>query len=108
MRLLKAVRSLDIRVLLVVLLIGVSTGHVGAMFADRESVRQSFVGYALAIALDGVLVLALYESVRFRKRSHRAFALFVFVFACECSFSPVALSKDTKEASTGGVAPNKI
>jgi hypothetical protein len=78
-------RSLDVRLLLVVTLIVVSTGHVGRLFADREANGQAFVGYVLALSIDGVLAVSLYEAANVRKRSHRVFALCVFVFACAVS-----------------------
>jgi len=71
--------------LLIVTLIVVSTGHVGRLFADREDVRQAFVGYVLALSIDGVLAVSLYEVANVRQRSHRVFALFVFLFACAVS-----------------------
>ena len=79
------VRSLDVRVVLIVLLIAVSTGHVGRMFADREDARQAFIGYLLAVSIDGVLAVSLYEVANVHKRSHRAFALAVFLVACGIS-----------------------
>ena len=78
-------RSLDVRVVLIVLLIAVSTGHVGRMFADREDARQAFIGYLLAVSIDGVLAVSLYEVANVQKRSHRAFALAVFLVACGIS-----------------------
>jgi len=79
------VRSLDVRIILIILLIAVSTGHVGRMFADREDTRQAFVGYLLAVSIDGVLAVSLYEVANVQKRSHRAFALAVFLVACGIS-----------------------
>jgi len=79
------VRSLDVRIILIVLLIAVSTGHVGRMFADREDARQTFIGYLLAVSIDGVLAISLYEVANVQKRSHRAFALVVFLVACTIS-----------------------
>lgn len=79
------VRSLDVRTILVVALIVVSTGHVGRLFADREANGQAFVGYVLAVSLDGVLAVSLYEAANVRKRSHRVYALAVFLFACAVS-----------------------
>jgi len=80
-----SLRSLDVRTLLISTLIMVSTGHVGRLFADREDVRQVFVGYVLALSIDGVLAVSLYEMANVRQRSHRVFALFVFLFACAVS-----------------------
>ena len=79
------VRSFDFGLVLIVLLIAVSTGHVGRLFADREDVRQTFVGYVLAVSLDGVLAFALYRTADVRQRSRRSFALFVFLSACAVS-----------------------
>ena len=79
------VRSLDVRTVLIAALIVVSTGHVGRLFADREDVRQAFVGYILAVCLDGVLAVSLYEAANVRKRSHRTFALCTFVLSCAVS-----------------------
>lgn len=79
------VRSLDVRIVLIVLLIAVSTGHVGRLFADREDDRQAFVGYLLAFAIDGVMAVSLFEVANVRKSTRKAFALFVFVFACVVS-----------------------
>lgn len=81
----QTVRSLDIGLVLIALLIAVSTGHVGRLFADREDVRQAFVGYGLAMSLDGVLAFALYRTANVRGRSRRSFALSVFLFACAVS-----------------------
>lgn len=81
----RSLRSLDVRTLLIITLIVVSTGHVGRLFADREDVRQAFVGYVLALSIDGVLAVSLYEVANVRQRSHRVFALFVFLFACAVS-----------------------
>ena len=81
----RSLRSLDVRTLLIITLIVVSTGHVGRLFADREDVRQAFVGYVLALSVDGVLAVSLYEVANVRQRSHRVFALFVFLFACAVS-----------------------
>jgi hypothetical protein len=78
-------RSLDVRILLVITLIVVSTGHVGRLFAEREANGQTFVGYVLAVSVDGVLAVSLYEVANVRKRSHRVFALTVFVFTCAVS-----------------------
>lgn len=81
----RLMRSLDVRVLLVVTLIVVSTGHVGRLFAEREANGQAFVGYVLALSIDGVLAVSLYEAANVRKRSRRVFALCLFVFACTMS-----------------------
>lgn len=78
-------RSLDVRTVLIVALIVVSTGHVGRLFADREDVRQAFVGYVFAVCLDGVLAVSLYEAANVRKRSRKVFALCVFMLACAVS-----------------------
>ena len=83
--LLSILRSLDVRIVLIVMFVAVSTGHVGCLFADREDVRQAFVGYVLALSVDGVLVVSLYEVANVRRPSHRAFALFVFLIACAVS-----------------------
>jgi hypothetical protein len=79
------IRSFDFGLVLIVLLIAVSTGHVGRLFADREDVRQAFVGYVLAVSLDGVLAFALYRTANVRQRAHRSFALSIFLFACAVS-----------------------
>jgi hypothetical protein len=78
-------RSLDVRIVLIVFLIAVSTVHVGRLFAERENVRSAFAGYVLALSVDGVLAVSLYEVLNVRRRSHRAFALGVFLFACTVS-----------------------
>jgi len=70
---------------LILALITVSTGHVGRLFADRENATQRWLGYAFAFAVDGVLALSLYNVGRLNERSHRAFALVVFVLACAVS-----------------------
>ena len=79
------VRSLDVYIVLIVLLIAVSTGHVGRLFADREDARQAFIGYVLAVSIDGVLAVSLYRVGNVRRRSHRMYALFVFLCACAVS-----------------------
>lgn len=78
-------RSLNRRAVLIGCLIVVSTGHVGRLFADREDVRQAFLGYVLAVCVDAVLVIALYDVVNVRKWLPRMFALFVFLAACSIS-----------------------
>jgi biotin transporter BioY len=79
-----ALRSVDVYILLIALLVAVSTGHVGRLFADREDGRQWAIGYVLALAIDGVLALALYESA-VRSGVRRLFGLGVFAFACAVS-----------------------
>ncbi len=49
---------------LIVTLVGVSTGHVGQLFAQRETERAEVLGYVFALALDGVLVIALHQATR--------------------------------------------
>ena len=78
-------KLLDIRLLLIIALITVSTGHVGRLFADREDARQAFIGYVLAVAIDGVLVVSLADLARLRERSHKRFSLVVFVLTCAVS-----------------------
>ena len=78
-------RWLDLRVALIVLLVLTSTAHVGRLFAAREYAQQAFIGYVLAVGIDGVLALSLYEATRASKRQHRAFALGLFVITCTVS-----------------------
>lgn len=78
-------RSFDLRLALIVALIIVSTGHVGRLFADREHDQQAFVGYVLAVAVDGVLAVSLADIARFRERLHKRFSLAVFAVTCAVS-----------------------
>lgn len=73
--------NLDIRIPLIVLLIAASTLHVGHLFADREASGWNFVGYMLALAIDGVLARSLYELAK-TEGKHRLAALGVFILAC--------------------------
>lgn len=73
-----------VRIGLIILLIVVSTGHVGRLFADREAEGQAGIGYVLALAIDGVLAVALYEVTKTEGR-HRWTALAVFLLACGVS-----------------------
>lgn len=82
---LRVIRKFDIiRIGLITLLITVSTGHVGRLFADREASGQGIIGYALALGIDGVLAIALYEVTK-TKGQHRNAALAVFLLACGVS-----------------------
>lgn len=77
--------GLDIvRIGLIILLVVVSTGHVGRLFADREAEGQASIGYILALGIDGVLAVALYEVTR-TEGKHRWAALAVFLLACGVS-----------------------
>lgn len=78
-------RSFDLRLALIIALIIVSTGHVGRLFADREHDQQAFVGYVLAVAVDGVLAVSLADIARFRERLHKRFSLAVFAVTCAVS-----------------------
>ena len=78
-------RSFDLRLALIIALITVSTGHVGRLFADREHDQQAFIGYVLAVAIDGVLAVSLADIARFRERLHKRFSLAVFAVTCAVS-----------------------
>jgi len=78
-------QGIDIRVILILLFIAVSTGHVGRLFADREAVGQKIIGYILALALDVALALSLYEVSYAKERIHKLLALAGFVAACGIS-----------------------
>ena len=84
-KILNSARSIDIRLLLIIALITVSTGHVGRLFADREHSKQAVIGYLLAFAIDGVLAVSLADIARFNERSHKRFSLAVFVVTCTVS-----------------------
>lgn len=73
-----------IRIGLIALLIIVSTGHVGRLFADREAEGQASIGYVLALGIDGVLAVALYEVTKTEGR-HQWTALAIFLLACGIS-----------------------
>lgn len=77
--------QIDIRIVLIVLLIAVSTGHVGRVFADREAMSQWQIGYLLALAVDGVLAVALYEIAYAKEKKHKLLALGGFMAACGIS-----------------------
>ena len=51
--------NIDIRIVLILFFIAVSTGHVGRLFADREAQGQEFLGYVLAFAVDIALAISL-------------------------------------------------
>lgn len=78
-------QDLDIRSLLIVLFIAVSTGHVGRLLADREAIEQKVLGYIFALGLDAALALSLYEAGRAEERAHKLLALVGFVVACGIS-----------------------
>jgi len=77
--------QVDIRIVLVILLIIVSTGHVGRIFADREAKDQWQIGYLLAVAIDGVLAVALYEASYADEKRHKVLAIGGFVATCGIS-----------------------
>lgn len=49
---------------LIITMVAVSTGHVGQLFAQRETEKAEVLGYVFALALDGVLVIALHQVTR--------------------------------------------
>lgn len=75
----------DIRLWLIIILIVVSTGHVGRLFADREHRNQAVIGYILAVAIDGVLTVSLYDITRFKKYTYKRFSFIVFTVTCVIS-----------------------
>lgn len=77
--------NIDIRVVVIVFFIAVSTGHVGRLFADREATGQQFVGYLLALAIDIALALSLYEIGYAQEKAHQIMALVGFLVACGIS-----------------------
>ena len=77
--------GIDIRIVLIVFFIAVSTGHVGRLFADREATGQEFLGYVLAFAVDIALAISLYEIGYAQERTHRMMALVGFLVACGIS-----------------------
>lgn len=78
-------QDVDIRIVLIVFFIAVSTGHVGRLFADREATGQEFLGYVLALAIDVALALSLYEIGYTQEKAHRIMALIGFLAACGIS-----------------------
>lgn len=78
-------REFDIRFLLILFFIAVSTGHVGRLFADREATGQEFLGYVLAFAVDIALAISLYEIGYAQEKTHRIMALMGFLVACGIS-----------------------
>ena len=78
-------QGVDIRIVLIVFFIAVSTGHVGRLFADREATGQEFLGYVLAFAVDIALALSLYEIGFAQEKIHRIMALIGFFVACGIS-----------------------
>lgn len=78
-------QDVDIRIVLIVFFIAVSTGHVGRLFADREATGQEFLGYVLALAIDVALALSLYEIGYTQEKAHRIMALMGFLAACGIS-----------------------
>jgi DNA-binding transcriptional ArsR family regulator len=83
--LLAKLQDVDLRVILILLFIAVSTGHVGRLFADREAIEQKLLGYVFALGLDAALALSMYEAGRAQERAHRLLALIGFVVACGIS-----------------------
>ncbi len=78
------IRAIDIYTVLIVALVVVSTGHVGQLFASRESEAARALGYVMAVALDGVLVVSLHQATQ--TTSWRKVApLSVFLLACAVS-----------------------
>jgi DNA-binding transcriptional ArsR family regulator len=77
--------DIDIRVVVIIFFIAVSTGHVGRLFADREATGQQFIGYVLALAIDVALALSLYEIGYAQEKTHRIMALAGFLVACGIS-----------------------
>ena len=77
--------SIDIRVVLIIFFIAVSTGHVGRLFAYREATGQEFLGYVLAFAVDIALAISLYEIGYAQEKAHRIMALVGFLVACGIS-----------------------
>ena len=77
--------DIDIRIVLILFFIAVSTGHVGRLFADREAAGQEFLGYVLAFAVDVLLVISLYEIGYAQEKKHQAMALAGFLVACGIS-----------------------
>jgi len=84
-RLWAKLQGFDLRYVLILLFITVSTGHVGRLFADREAVGQWVLGYVFALALDVALALSLYEVGYATERGHKLWALAGFVMACGIS-----------------------
>lgn len=77
--------DIDIRIILIIFFIAVSTGHVGRLFADREATGQEFLGYVLAFAVDIALAISLYEIGYAQEKTHRIMALAGFLVACGIS-----------------------
>jgi len=77
--------NIDIRIVLILFFIAVSTGHVGRLFADREAQGQEFLGYILAFAVDIALAISLYEIGYAQERTRRIMALIGFFVACGIS-----------------------
>ena len=75
----------DLRIILILFFIVVSTGHVGRLFADREATGQEFLGYILAFAVDIALAISLYEIGYAQEKIHRIMALIGFLAACGIS-----------------------
>jgi DNA-binding transcriptional ArsR family regulator len=69
---------------IIITLIAVSTGHVGQLFADRETERAQVLGYVMALALDGVLVVSLHQVAR-SAGARKVAPLIVFLLACAVS-----------------------
>jgi hypothetical protein len=69
---------------IIITLIAVSTGHVGQLFADRETERAQVLGYVMALALDGVLVVSLHQAAR-SAGARKVAPLVVFLLACAVS-----------------------
>jgi len=69
---------------IIVTLIAVSTGHVGQLFAARESGNAWPLGYVMAVALDSVMVVGLDQAAR-SARLRKLPPLAVFMLACAVS-----------------------
>jgi hypothetical protein len=71
----------DINLILILLFVVVSTGHVGTLFANRESEQLWWIGYVLALAIDSVLIVTLITMAKVSTKIKKVYALLVFVVA---------------------------
>jgi len=75
-------RKLDIELLVIILVIAVSAGHIGNFLGGFERPNLFWLGYVQAVAIDAALAVCAY---RMRLKSQRAASLAGWLFFCGVS-----------------------
>lgn len=73
--------KLDIHAVVILVLVLASTGHVGQLFAERESADWGVLGYVMALGIESVSVISLYQMAMSSGRK-RIVPLVVFLAVC--------------------------